>query len=48
MNMAESAEELYQKTMEDEQYQEILELVQETTGRQYTGKIEVRFDEPDM
>ena len=35
--------------MDIEQYQQqIVELVQEATGALYTGKIEVRFDEPDL
>lgn len=35
--------------MDIEQYQQqIVELVQEVTEAQYIGKIEVRFDEPDM
>ena len=35
--------------MDIEQYQQqIVEIVQEVTGALYTGKIEVRFDEPDL
>ena len=34
--------------MDTEQYKEIIGLVQEVAGCQYTGRVEVRFDEPDM
>lgn len=32
----------------DKTTQELIDLIEQTTGNRYTGKIEVRFDEPDF